>query len=248
MGERLLSPPLIEALCEFRFTPSTSWDWTLPGRLYERISKEFPERSQLDAIAVQFELGARSAAPSEFIRGPERVQMKRVDGSAMVQVGANLLAINHFRPYPTWEGFRTLIMSTLDNYLILAESAGFVRIGLRYINRLPISAGYFRVNSTITVAPSLAGELDRPIQAFYQRYELAYDAPKGILIHQTGMLEDDLGRGILLDLDFGSTEPPSVTVGESLETWLDEAHTRIYDAFVASLVPEVYEQLLRGEP
>lgn len=61
MGEKLLSAPMIEALCEFRFTPSSPWDWTLPGRLYDQIGNEFTERSQVDAVGVQIQLGPRKS-------------------------------------------------------------------------------------------------------------------------------------------------------------------------------------------
>src|SRR5947208_3343497 len=96
MGEKLVSPPLLEALCEFRFAPTEAWDWTLPGRLYDRIEKEFSERSQVEGIEVQLSLGPGQPPSSQIMRGPDRVQMKRKDGTAMVQVGPHLLAVNQF--------------------------------------------------------------------------------------------------------------------------------------------------------
>src|SRR5438093_1211585 len=109
MAEKLKYSPLIEALCEFRFAPSPSWDWTIPGRLYDEIGRDFPERAQVDGVAVQFVLGPEKASAQPVINGPARVQMKRADGTAMVQVGPNLLVVNHLRPYVGWETFRPMI-------------------------------------------------------------------------------------------------------------------------------------------
>ena len=246
MGDKLLSPPLIEALCEFRFTPSSPWDWTLPGRLYDQIGKEFSERSQIEEVGVQIRLGPGKPPASQVIKGPDRVQMKRPDGSAMVQIGPHLLAVNYLRSYPNWETFSELILSIFESYINLCGECNLQRIGLRYINRLPLPEGKCDLESLISLAPSLKGPLDRPLVGFYQRYEILYDSPKGILIHQTGIQKADHENVVMVDLDIGSTELEGISDKFTLEKWLNAAHDRIYETFVASLNPVLYEKLKRG--
>jgi uncharacterized protein (TIGR04255 family) len=41
MGRKYRSPPLVEALCEFRLTPDTPWDMTIPGLFYETVKHAF---------------------------------------------------------------------------------------------------------------------------------------------------------------------------------------------------------------
>jgi uncharacterized protein (TIGR04255 family) len=43
-------PPLIEAVCDFRFSSPQPWDWTIPGLFYERIQSDFPNKNQLSTI------------------------------------------------------------------------------------------------------------------------------------------------------------------------------------------------------
>src|SRR5437667_2265720 len=43
-------PPLIEAVCDFRFSSSQPWDWTIPGLLYEQIRDNFPNKTQINII------------------------------------------------------------------------------------------------------------------------------------------------------------------------------------------------------
>ncbi|MCK4591205.1 MAG: TIGR04255 family protein [Candidatus Latescibacteria bacterium] len=246
MGEKLASPPIVEALCEFRFVPSDAWDWTIPGLLYEKIKGEFPERSQFKGLGVQIYLGPNSPPAADMRTGPERVQLKRSDGSAMVQIGENLLAINHLRPYPNWGNFREIILKNLQNYREVTEEVPLKRIGLRYINQIKVPQGEFETSDFITLEPPLSGSLDRPLSSFYQRYELVQDSPPGVLIHQTGIQRTEEQTVIMLDLDFGSEDVEHVTNAEEVKNWLNSTHTRVLEAFVASLNPDFYDRMKRG--
>jgi uncharacterized protein (TIGR04255 family) len=247
MGDKLLSPPLIEALCEFRFAQSTPWDWTFPGRLYDQLSKDFPERSQVDGVGVQIQFGPGKPVPSEVFKGPDRIQMKRTDGSAMVQVGPHLLAVNHLRPYSDWDSFRTLILSVFEKYIQLSGGCSLARIGLRFINQIQLTRDSWKLKDIITVMPPLKGTLDRLLSGFYQRYEILYDSPRGILIHQTGIQETEQAKALMLDLDFGSMDLQGVCDQSGVGNLLDAAHGIVYECFVASLTPEFYGELRRGK-
>lgn len=247
MGEKLKSPPLIEALCEFRFAGDPSWDWVIPGQLYDKIGQEFSERAQIKGLGVLVEAAAQEQPIATIHTGPERVQLKRKDGSAMVQVGPHLLAVNHLRPYPNWETFADLVMRIFGVYRTLAPQFRLERVGLRYINQIDLPKSPFQMKSLITLAPPLTGALDRPLKSYYQRYEIEQDNPKGLLIHQTGIRVNQEDALILvLDLDFGSTQVQSLEKIEDVRVWLDTAHDRVYEAFVSSLNPQQYEKMKRG--
>lgn len=245
MGKPLKNPPLVEAACEFRFDPSSEWDWTIPGRLFDQIGHEFSERSEFHRleVRVQQEKG-RSEAPPVVETGPDRVQLRRPDGSALVQIGPRLLAVNHLRPYPNWEAFRDLIQRIYRTYIDIAAAKVFSRIGLRYINEIPLKER--AAEGIITVGPNLGHSLQRPMAKFYQRYELEHDDPKGILVHQTGSQTVDDEHVLKLDLDFFSTTVGDDGAAEKVKRWLDNAHNVVERAFIDSLVPEFYEHLKRG--
>jgi uncharacterized protein (TIGR04255 family) len=249
MGEKIPIPPLIEAICEFRFVPAGEWDWTLPGRLYEKIGNEFHERSQVKNLQVH--IGSKDP-DTQVISGLERVQLKRPDGSAMVQIGPNLLAINHLRPYPEWHTFMGMILSIYEKYIELIVEPKLARIGLRYINQISLPVGGYKLGDYISLEPQLKGTLERPILGFYLRYEFSYDSPKGVLIHQTGIQKTDQGNVLMLDLDFGSLqidqlEEGTIPVRSAIESWLNGAHDLVLDCFKESISLEFYERLRRGE-
>jgi len=244
MGEKLKTSPLIEALCEFRFAENTVWDWIIPGQLYDKIKADFPERAQIQGVRFQVQSPPNVKPVASIPPLPDRIQLKRTDGTAMVQVGYNLLAINHLEPYPTWTEFLALVMHIFEEYRRIVQTIELERIGLRYINQLAVSENIAEIGNITTLTPPLTGNLARPIHAFYQRYEIEQDNPEGLLIHQTGTQLNQQGDPVfVLDLDFGSAKVQGLKSSQDVINWLNLAHDRIYEAFVGSLKPDLYTKL-----
>jgi len=245
MGIDLKNPPLVEALCEFRFEPSSPWDWTIPGQLYDQIRETFPEKSGVGSVEVGFKAG-EGPATTTFHSQPEKVQLKRSDGSALVQIGPHLLVINQLRPYENWQRFRGLIQEVYEEHAKIAGKLPIFRIGLRYINRLETPSGEIDIKSLLTIGPPLEGALEKPLLSFYQRYELTHKTPLGILIHQTGIAKNGETRFMMLDLDFVGSELTGVSGSQQIYEYLDAAHDRIEEAFIASLNPNFLNRLKKG--
>ncbi|MCY7393009.1 MAG: TIGR04255 family protein, partial [Leptolyngbyaceae cyanobacterium CAN_BIN12] len=107
MGEKLKSQPLVEALCEFQFNLAGSNELTLPGLFYAQVREEFPHQDSVNELNFQVGLNNVGTIP-QFISA-QRLQLKRPDGSAMLQIGQGRLIVNRLQPYINWEDFRELI-------------------------------------------------------------------------------------------------------------------------------------------
>ncbi len=250
MAERLKYSPLIEALCEFRFAPSQTWDWTIPGRLYDEIGKEFSERAQVDAIGVELLLAPNKVTAPQVIRGPspERVQLKRPDGTAMVQVGPHLLVVNHLRPYSDWASFRPMILDAYTKHEKITGPAKVARIGLRYINQIPLPERDCELEEITTLPQKLPGALQKPLANIYQRFELEQEQPKAILVVQAGIQRTEQQNFLILDFDIGTHPKLEIAGVAGVLAWLDEAHDRIDEAFLAAVNPALIEKWKRGGP
>lgn len=245
MGAPLKNPPLIEVICEFRFDQNQSWHWTIPTRLYERIGQEFSE--DVEPKISKLEIISPERLPPDLANaGLQKVQLRRPDKSAMVQIGPHLLVINHLRPYPSWKNFKELILKVHREHASVWEAGKIARIGIRYINRIPLQEERNKISDYLSLAPPLSGALDRPVASFYQRYELNYDTPRGLLIHQTGTIEANQNKMFMLDLDFVTTELTDVRSLQDIAVYLDQAHNLIEDSFIASLNPLLYQNLKDG--
>ena len=224
MGERLANPPLIETVCDFRFHEDTPWDWSIPGRLYDRIERGFPFREDV----------RQNPNKSEAVT-TTRLRFMTEDGSRVVQCGPRLLAVNQLYNYTGWSDFRAFVVDVFQIHWQLLEDPRLARVGLRYINRIRFAEGE-RPADKLTVFPSFPSALDRPVRSFIQRYELGFDEePEGTLVHQSGTAPDEEGRiALMLDLEHVSEHVERLADRQELETWLDTAHDRIYAAFAVS--------------
>jgi uncharacterized protein (TIGR04255 family) len=241
--ETLESPPLVEAVCEFRLSPKSEWDWTTPGRLYDLLVDEFPKKQQVSLPGFAVELGSSVQAMGFTHQSLERVQMIRDDGSAMLQVGPRLLSVHHMLPYPGWPEYSLLIERVLNLYKKITTKISFQRVGLRYINQISTPSGNLvDIASLITLEPPIPSEIAKPLSNFYQRYELLHEAPVGLLVHQTGYLRTPNGNNVVLDLDFGSMELSAPQESDVVD-WLTAAHERIEEAFIASVGPSLLESM-----
>jgi uncharacterized protein (TIGR04255 family) len=183
----------------------------------------------------------------------KRLQLKRQDGSAMIQIAQSRLTIHHLQPYGNWEDFRKLIIEVFKTYIDLCGDFSIKSIGLRYINHIvpPDSEG-FQVDDFLVVLPLFPKPVNKfPMIGFQQTYQFLHDLPPASLLHRTGVIETpDKGTALLLDLSFVSLQIDNtlkdVSVLEWLSHWLEQAHEHIETAFISSLNPSYYESLVEG--
>ena len=230
MAESLRNPPLAEAIFELQLKPTAGWDWTVAGLLYERFKEQFSERGQAVAVAMP-------GLPVNIqpVMGFQRVQLKRSDGSAMIQIAPNQLVVNHLRPYPGWVSFKKLVLAVVEGFLASGPRLDPIGMHLRYVNLVGPLPRQGDLSAVLTVLPQLSGPLMRESAGFYQRHELIYDQPKGVLVLQAGLTVMEKGTQGVLDLDFVSATNGAggVDTVEALSTWLEEAHENVGAAFRA---------------
>lgn len=235
------APPIVEAICELRFQPDQPWDWTIPGLLYAKIKDEFPQKKEEYAVPVQVRPEPREIAYS-LGRSLAKMQFVREDGSAMVQVGPHLLAVNHLKPYPRWGAFKEMIAETFDVYREVAQPQGLLRIGLRYINRIEIPSERVRIEDYLGAVPVVPEELPQTFATWAQRVEIPMGDINGVLILQSGSLReaDQSNVVFLLDLDLGTADVGELSLDDAL-AWIESAHDGIEAAFEACITDRARE-------
>ena len=234
MGRLYENPPLIEAVCEFQFEPSQPWDWTIPGLVYAQVKKEFPKKKQQNVI--EMEVRADPEISQSVKGGIARMQFLREDESALVQVGPNLLAVSHLKPYPTWGKFQEMIINGLAIYRDVANPKGLKRIGLRYINRLEIPHSQIRIEDYILAVPTIPEPVPQEFATWLQRVEIPFLGANGLMIIQSGSLKQDDPNTIVfvLDLDFVTLDVRKINLDNTIE-WVIQAHDEIEKTFEACI-------------
>jgi len=234
MGRRYRNPPIIEALCEFRFEPSSPWDLAIPGLVYEKVRDKFPKRRQVKAFEASISGGPEGV--EQQMRTTDRMQFLRDDEKALIQIGPNLLAINHLQPYPTWKEFLPLVRQGFSAYLEVANPKGAQRIGLRYINRIEIPGQRIELEDYFEFRPFVGPHLPQDFGSFIVGIQVPYEDSRDTLRLQlaNASVETPNTVAIMLDLDYFVARPGEVPLDNVFE-WVDVAHNFVEEAFEACI-------------
>lgn len=234
MGKRYRHPPIIEALCEFRFEPGSPWDLAIPGLVYEKVKTGFPKRRQAKAFEVS--VAASVEGVEQRVTTTERIQFLRDDEKALIQVDRNLVAVNHLKPYPGWQQFLPLIQSGFLAYKEVVRPKGIQRIGLRYINRIEIPGQHIELEDYLQFRPFVGPALPQDFDSFIAGIQIPYDNSRDSLRLQVASTTTETPEvaAILLDLDYFLVQPGQVALNEVF-TWLETAHLRVEEVFEACI-------------
>ena len=227
------NPPIAEAVCEFQFRGASAWDWTIPGLIYQEIKQEFPQKRQENAFEIN--IAPKEGKIEQNLAGSlSKMQFVREDGSAMVQIGPDLLGINVLPPYPGWGEFEKLIRRQFEVYLKVAQPIGYKRIGLRFINRIVFPTDRIETTDYFNYYPHLPDTVEQIHGPFIMRVSHFYE-DRDVLNFNMSQAPQVEGRlAIVLDLDYYLGKPENVELGQGL-AWVGTAHERIEAMFEASI-------------
>jgi uncharacterized protein (TIGR04255 family) len=224
------NPPIIEAVCEFRFTPDTEWDATVPGLIYTAVQERFPKKEQ--RIIQNVEVSPQSPTQGEVrVQQNKRTVFLTEDKNTQIQIAPYLLAINRLKPYNKWDGFEADIKYALDILASKVELKGLQRIGLRYINKIEIPAtgtSDVDLEEYFEFRPQLGQKLSQnPMIDFIVGCVQSYADGRDNCRTQ---LKTSGGTTFILDMDYFLAKPGAVALDQALK-WVDEAHLNIEIVF-----------------
>ncbi len=244
MSRNYRTPPIIEVVCEFQFSADSPWDLTIPGLVYEQLKTTFPHKSQESWLAVQLPSGGStlsSLLPS--LQPEDRMRFRRADERAFVQLGKHLLAINCLQPYPSWAQFLPLISQSLAAYQAVATPIGIHRIGLRYINRIPIVGDELHPADYFTLYPQISSALPQTYGQFLTEVLFPYEQERDVLKIALAAGSDETRQNmvVFLDFDYFLAQPNAIAPDQALE-WVIQAHDTIEQAFESCITDRLRQQ------
>jgi uncharacterized protein (TIGR04255 family) len=226
-------PPIAEAICEFQFKGTKEWDWTIPGLLYQEVRDEFPQKRQENAFEIN--IAPQIGKVQQSVGSLSKLQFLREDGSAMVQIGPDLIAVNVLTPYPGWETFDALIKRQFEVYRKVAQPTAFNRIGLRYVNKIVFPTEEIETTDYFNYYPKLPKTVEQRHGAFSMRVLHTYAEDRDFMTFQMANTKPLNGLlTIVLDLDYYLAKPEALEIERGVE-WVSHAHEKIEDMFEASI-------------
>ena len=230
MGRKYARPPVIEAVCEFRFGADTQWDLAVPGLVYERIRDRLPNREQ--RLIPRIEIRNTEAGTEQQIHTEQRMFFLTEDKKTFIQVGARLLAVNRLAPYPPWDEFRPVVESAFDVLGSTVALRSIDRIGLLYVNRIEIPRPELELSEYFEFRPFLGEHLPQDVASFVVGCVLPFaDERDACRVQLANGVPDQPERSsFILDLDYFLNRSNGVSADAALQ-WVENAHTTVEQVF-----------------
>lgn len=251
MTQQYPNPPVREVVCEFRYEEDGTWDGASPGLVYAALSNEFPRRLVEDRPAPPPE------PPEQASRllppGVQQVGLRVIpelplrfwrqdDESGVFSVSPYRLAVSHFRPYPSWEVFREIILKGAGAYQRVLNPPRVNRVGLRYINDVTVGQLPVRLEEYFNFYPFVGPTVGRDLSRFHCLVQMPFHDGHDSLILQMVSTppSDEQSAQVVLDLDYFLAPPNHLEMDEATG-WLDRAHTNLQSVFEGCLTDSARE-------
>jgi uncharacterized protein (TIGR04255 family) len=239
------NPPIVEAICEFRFSKDTKWDPIIPGSVYEKVKGQFPHKES--RLEQQVILKTEEAGFNQNLVASQRALMLSQDRSSLIQVGQHLLSINYLKPYAGWENFRPKIKMAYDTLGEITEINGIDRLALVYIDRIEIPGKRIELEDYFKFYPQLGQELPHDHTNFMVGVEFPYnekrDSCRLQLTSAMATKKDHLA--LLLTTEYYLAKQKSVLPDKALD-WMEGAHTKVRGLFkgcITEKLEDLFERL-----
>lgn len=225
-GIKFKKPPLIEALCEFRFRKTNVNPNIVLGRFYEKIEQDFPRIETHRGIGVQ----AEEELPSPTIFMEERTRFINNDGTKLIQIGHDLLVINQLKSYDGYLSFKSLVEEIFNAYYEIAKPEELMHLGLRYINRIGMKSDQ-SLKDTFKIGFVIPDSFKSFPNPYFLRLEFSYCSGRDrlIVILATAQPYENFPNATMLDFDYTLVNPEEIN--GNMFKWMDEAHDNIEEAF-----------------
>lgn len=221
------NPPILEATLDIRASLPASLGIAQLEDFSEGLEDRFPIKLPMKTVQFGFEEHAGEPLAAQVpVSDTHGFRFQSDDGQKVVQVHRAGFTFSRVGNYDTWTNFSQEAHELWQRYLSVAEPETVQRLGLRYINRLPIPLDDQPVDfkDYIRTTPEIAPEVPQELLAFSMRLVIP-STDRTSLATLIQVMEPPVpGSGILpliFDIDAfkqEAFEPRSETIWEAFES------------------------------
>ncbi len=237
------TPPLIEALCEFRFKKSDI-DYTyIKEEFTKSLENDYPKKKTRKNIDIV--LRKKDNETTQTLEQTEGlVQFSNNEETSLVQIGENLLAVNQLRPYDSWECFEPIVFNRLNEYIDIAKPNEIEKVSVRYINRIDLKLEKNEnLTSYIKYSVLIPSGISSTLASIDIRTEHMYNNNNDVLAISFKNIKNNLPNTISLALDFTYVLLNTKNVDiNNIRSRVKVAHLNMNEAFEAMITDKCREQ------
>ncbi len=182
-----------------------------PESLRAALTQRLPAYPNIqDQQDIQMGMEVPNGSPEFFQRTKwSGFRLQDQQGHYMAQFTPTGVVFSRLKPYVSWESFKTEALCFWELFRELAQPTMIQRLGVRYINRIPLATGE-QPSQYLKTTPSILPGLDLlPATFFHQE---TYPVPgypyqiQWVRTIQPSMSSAEDRRGLIVDIDVFATE------------------------------------------
>lgn len=141
------------------------------------------------------------------------LRFESADSKEIIQFNADGIVFSRLNPYVDWRHLETAALKVWEIYESLTEPRIIQRIGVRFINKVKLPRGDFKVTDYIHLpSPPYLEQMNAQFQGIaHQEVMFVLDYGCGVKVDRVVDLEDDGQLAIILDIDVFTTSPLPVS-------------------------------------
>jgi uncharacterized protein (TIGR04255 family) len=206
---RLTAAPSIEAVIHWQAHGRKTLE---PESLQEELTRRLPDYPfcQIQQGIEISETGTTDLATEIFHRTQwDGFRLQDRQNRHVVQFTPNGVVFSRLEPYEEWESFKAEALRFWHIFLELAEPIGISRLGVRYVNRIPLDNNE-HPSVYLKTVPSDPPGLDLPTESFF--HQDTYQIPgypyaiNWVRTIQPESVDPPHGRALIVDIDVFTTE------------------------------------------
>lgn len=232
--KKYANPPLVEAICEFSFVEEKIPFEQIEENFTESVKGMLPVKKERKSVNFIIN-GKNDQLTSELKEKRGLIQFISSEGNTMAQIGEKLLAVNHLKPYKSWEKFQPVILENLFKYCTAANQEKIARISFRCINKIDIPTDKLQLGDYFNYSISTPKGISQNLLNLFLQSEHTYDEKHLLSITLNSTLPEKEGiSSFFFDISYNHLE--EITVKEAdIVAILSTAHQRLNDVFEHSL-------------
>jgi uncharacterized protein (TIGR04255 family) len=236
MPKTYKNPPLLEAVCEFRFVSEGNYSAEQIASFYETIKGSFPVQKKGKINKVEFRIDTektpeenKGSISQDFY---EFEQYFSEDEKYSIQLDGGRISIHRIKPYTAWSQFFPLIQTVYNAYIEVFKPTELSRVGVRYINEIVLPVDGFTFSDYFTLSASLPSLDEANRQSIFLGSVFGQEGGRDAIKVQFGdkqLPEETTSKAFVLDLDYFLVTA-TVTL-DAVDEWLTTAHTNLENVF-----------------
>ena len=224
------NPPIIEAVCEFRFSKEMVWSEDIAEEFFTKISDSFPNKQKRILKNLQFQT-SQEEAKMQMHQKPLHAFWNH-DKTMLIQLGDRYLSIHALKPYPSWKKFSPIIEEIYNSLRDLITIQKFERIGFVYSDKINIPKKSLKIEDYFNFFPYIGPNLPQNIHLFNISCDIPFEGERDNCRMTLGSTIPDKNEDIafLLTTDYFLIDKDSINADNALE-WVSCAHDHIKELF-----------------